>query len=73
MMNCILDLALGSIYVAESTMRFADQRLFAFLWEKIDCSWNTASSAASSCLSDWNKKASLTKQSACFVVSPSRS
>ena len=35
-MNRLLDIALGSIYAAESAARFADQKLMAFLWDEVD-------------------------------------
>ena len=36
MMNSLLDLTLGSIYLAESAMRPADPMLFTFIWEETD-------------------------------------
>jgi hypothetical protein len=36
MVNRLLGIALGSIYVAEKTMRFADPMFFALLWEEIE-------------------------------------
>jgi len=36
MVNCLLDPALGSIYVTERKMRLADPKLLAFLWEESD-------------------------------------
>jgi hypothetical protein len=55
MVDRFLWFALVTIYVAENTVSYADQKLLAFLREEIDCA-DAASSAASSCLSACNTK-----------------
>jgi hypothetical protein len=37
MVNRLLRIALGGIYIAKNTVTFAEPKLFAFLREKIDC------------------------------------